>query len=665
MPRLPAAIGLGLALLLACGTGAGAQDGWNPFKERDQARERERAAEQRRMQRSRDGEPSPQPPPLAPMDGPPQSWREPDAARNDRSGDPAYRERRDDPRPPWAAPSRGGEGAAPETVQRTELQPLPPVAGEAEPQTASDNQPRPQPATVAAAPLDPGFWRGVDAAGLGEMVAALRIPPRSEPLSRLWQRLLSAPDGPPSAGAGPEPGRKPATSFDAIRIEALYRSGLIGELRALAARRQPDPNDPADAIVVARTRISFGDRESGCALVKGMQSEQARLAKPARHDFLLLAALCGTGEGDTTKAGLAAELLRSEAVAAPTALAVLDALASGNAKSFRPPPATAPSLLDYRFLQLVGAEPVLEGAEPALLAVAAAAADARNLEARIAAAEAALAIHVTHPADLADAYRAAPFSDAALAHPLSDPQPPPLQRALLFQALERERAPNKKAQLARALLDETRRAQGPYMAVAAMLAPAIADLRPGPDLAWFTGTAIEIHIAAQRLDGVRAWAGAQGGTRPGEHDHWLALADIAAADWPGRRGEHLPAVERLALSGRLPPEVMHRLVTVLDTLDYQIPIPLWEAASKTQQPTTGFLPQTGVLSRLQQASREREQALVILLAIRALGPDNGETAHMIALGDTIRALKHAGFGAEARRLGLEALYMSWPRGSAN
>ena len=50
------------------------------------------------------------------------------------------------------------------------------------------------------------------------------------------------------------------------------------------------------------------------------------------------------------------------------------------------------------------------------------------------------------------------------------------------------------------------------------------------------------------------------------------MADIADAKWRGRRGEHLDAIEAFAVRGRLGPELMHRLVTVLDALDYQIPI---------------------------------------------------------------------------------------------
>jgi LmbE family N-acetylglucosaminyl deacetylase len=100
---------------------------------------------------------------------------------------------------------------------------------------------------------------------------------------------------------------------------------------------------------------------------------------------------------------------------------------------------------------------------------------------------------------------------------------------------------------------------------------------------------------------------------------------------------------------------------VLDALGTHIPIPLWEAASRTPQPADGHLPDTGVLSSLQTASKNKEFGHTVLLAMKALGPAGAEGAHMIALGDSIRALRRAGLEKEARELGLEALFASWPR----
>lgn len=640
MARLPAAAGFGLALMLAATGPAPADDAWNPFKERDQARNSARPS-----RASIDNSISPDGrAPLSPMDGiAGKPWQDDGrtAAQPLTGADSASAVQQP---APWSAASPGGVGAATasvtDTVQRSELQPL----------TAS-----------AGADMTQGLWQGIDQASLQTSIAPLSLPPRSAALAALWQRLWSRPDAAQPA-VPVQSGASMGASFDAIRLEVLHRSGLLADLTKAVAAIPADHADPLTALLVARTRLMVGDDEPGCSAIKGLQRHQAAFPKPARHEFLVLAALCGTRNGDAGSAGLAADLLRTEQVTAPVPLAALDALAAGTSDAGQLPAVKSIGLIDFRFLERARAgttASLVAIAEPALLA--ALAAKAPDAETRILAAESAVAAHIMTPAELAAAYRSASFSPAALASPHSESQTPALKRALLFNALESERTPIKKARLARALLDETRRAQGPYMPVAAMLAPAMTGLRPAPEIGWFAETAIEIGLAANRLDTLGGWTEPPFGERYGGLKHWLVLADIVDAAKAARRGEHLPAIEQFAVRGRLSAELMHRLVTVLDALDYQIPIPLWEAASRSPQPTSGHLPETGILSELQASAKRQEPGRVVLSALRALGPDNGATAHMIALGDTIRALKRAGLEADARRLGLEALYMSWPR----
>jgi hypothetical protein len=440
----------------------------------------------------------------------------------------------------------------------------------------------------------------------------------------------------------------------------------VADLANLLREPASRPTDTVTALLFARTRLLLGDREAGCNEIKGLQRAQGGLPKPARHDFLVLAALCGAADRDAGSAGLAADLLRAEGVDAPVAVAALDAIASGATEGSKMPAARSVGLLDYRFLELMRSEHLpglIASAEPALLAVLAS--TGGDIPTRILAGEAALALHALTPAELAAVYRAAPLPPQAAAEPLADRSEPPVKRAILFKAFEAERTPIRKARLARALLDEVRRAHGPYMETAAMLAPGIDGLQPAPEIGWFAETAIEVSLAAGHYDAVRKWAEPPLTERYGSLRHWLVLADIADAQWHGRRGEDLSSAEQFAVRGRLAPELMHRLVTVLDALDYQIPIPLWEAASRSPQPSSGHLPETGVLSRLQEASRQKSFSRVVLMGMRTLGPDTGETAHIIALGDTIRALKRAGLEPSARRLGLEALFAAWPRSAHN
>ena len=65
---------------------------------------------------------------------------------------------------------------------------------------------------------------------------------------------------------------------------------------------------------------------------------------------------------------------------------------------------------------------------------------------------------------------------------------------------------------------------------------------------------------------------------------------------------------------------------MLAALDVQVSIPLWEAASRTPQPDVGHLPETGVLSQLQDAAKKKEIARTILLTLRTVGPNGAEGA---------------------------------------
>lgn len=638
------AAGLGLLLMTAAVCTARADDGWNPFKERDDAKS------SRASGRAKAGEALPPalPEPLAPMGGVgSRPWAD------DRGAAPgAYSPGgTGQPLPPGQTfgrddGARSGRAAtvdvAPtESVERREL---------SGPVMTSDG---------SGLPHD--FWQGLDLAAAQEMMAKLAIPPHSRALNDLWRRLWTS-----AALEAPGP-VKGSASYAAIRIEALYRSGLIGELAQALKDGPGDGGDPVLGLLAARNRIALGEGADGCAAVRAQHRALAVLPKPMRAELMVLGAWCGASGCDAAAAGLAADLLRAENIDAPLALAALDAVSAGSKDAFRAATPKRATLMDYRFLELVqpgaAAAALVPVAEPALLAaLAASGADAK---ARILAGEAALRANVLTASEVAAIYRAMPADAREAGDAATDRLGPPLRRAQLFRSIEAERTPQKKTRLVRALLDEARRS-GHYMQSAAMLAVAIADLVPAPEISWFAETAVEIHLAAARYDAARRWAEPPTpAERYGGLRHWLVLIDIADAKWQGPRGVHLAEAEQFAVRGRLNAELMHRLVTVLDALDYQIPIPLWEQASRAPQPTGGHLPETGVLSQLQEAAKKKEHGRTVLLAMQALGPDSGDSAHMIALGDTIRALRRAGLEADARRLGLEALYSAWPRQASN
>lgn len=608
-----------------------AEDGWNPFKNRDDRplpSKRNDAAADRSQPASPAGSAAP--------------WSAPGS---------------DDQYPPRPNSGYGpSSGASYETIQRM---PLPPL-DEASRAVESGALPPPMASDGSGLPLD--IWQGLDAKAVSELVAGLDMPPRSPALGALWRRLWTTRPG--GGSVAPGVGR-----IEAVNREVLYRSGLLGEL----ARRDgtPGPGGASDPVIDAldvRFDILAGDRDRGCAGAKTRARSVGDLPKPVRADIILLSGYCAALEGNLPAAALASELARSEGAAESYALDVLDALGSGSAIS-----PTAPkrlSLLDYRILELakVRIDPgLVDVADPAALVAMATSRGGSEGRASsllaIRAGERAARLQILDGAGLAAVYGAQNVGAAELGDPAAGRGDPALRRAALFKAIEAERTPMRKVRLVRTLLDDARRA-GLAQPVAEMMARAVERLSPAQEIGWFAETAVEVNLSAGRYSAARAWVAFAQGDRGGL-DHWLALIDLADPAWQGRRGESLGVVERLALRGQLSTDLMHRLVTVLDALDYQIPIPLWEAASRTPQPNGGFLPPTGVLSELQDAAKQRQFARTVLLVVRSLGPSSAEGANLVALGDSIRALRKAGLDAEARRLALEAVLDGWPRMAGN
>lgn len=524
--------------------------------------------------------------------------------------------------PIWQVPQRG-------SVERTELSPAMSPDG-------------------SGLPLE--LWRGLDLKALEDLLAVLELPPRSPALHRLWRRgLLSS--------ATPPAGTPDRDHFLALRLEALYRSGLIRDMQELLAGS--GASTPLIRALQARLDIGLGRKEAGCRTIAELGAPSSGLPARLKGEIQLLSGYCAAVAGDAKAAGLAADLAREEGIVAELPLAVLAGIAVDNKPRLTLPKRVL--LLDYRFLELMGpvdATQVFDKAEPALLAVIAGDAQA-PARLQIAAAEAAMRLDALPADTIAEVYRRQPLTGSELADPTAHATDPLLRRALFFQAIELSRSPQQQARFMRAVLDDARKS-GFGVQMTEVLAPSLARMPPAPELMGFADTAAEIALMAGDYPSARRWAEAAGGPRL-----WLALCDLVD---PARRDGRLPAlaaVEDLARRGGVGADMLHRLAAVLDALDIEVPIPLWDAASRTPQPSGGYLPETGVLADLAEAAKRREVGRVILLVLRTLGPDGPEGANILALHDAVRALRRVGLEADARGLGLEALVAVWPRQAPN
>ena len=500
-------------------------------------------------------------------------------------------------------------------------------------------------------PVD--LWRGLDAATAEKRLAGPDLAPRSPALHQLWRRLLlSTAPPPPGQDAG-----KPGADLLQVRLQALYRSGLMSDIAEVLGKG--GSADPTTRLWRARVDIYLGARDKGCQALAGPVEPQ--LPQPLKAEKQLLLGYCAAVAGNAAAAALSASLAREEGSTADLALAALASLEGGAGE--RPSLPERVSLLDYRFLELLGpidAAQVLKKAEPALL-VALAQSGALDAKVQVAAAEAALRLNAMTPDAVAAVYRRLPDTAArpgggTVGGTGSDPV---LQRAQLFRAVEATQAPERKARLVRQLLNEARRA-GLHLQTAHMLAPQFSQLWPSPETATLAEAVVEAALAGGDLDLARRWAESAANLQ-----HWLALIDLADPQARQVRQSGLAYLDDLAARGRLGGASLHRVATVLDALDITVPLRLWEAAGRVAQPTGGHLPQTGVLAELAQAAEQKEAGRAILLVMRALGPDGPDGANVLALGDSLRALRRTGLETDARRLAVEALYGAWPRTSGN
>lgn len=633
-----------LAVSSSPGT-AGAGDPIDLFGEPETSRPRDRKSADK---------PAPQRPLLAPMDG---RMPHATAAEPSHSLPPAAHEApppgygmpypRDDGREP--AGNSLGTVPADNTVAREPLPYGPIGPGESIERSTLD---------PVVAGEDSGLghddWRGLTVAEVEQLLSGLELPPRSPTLHRLWMRLLAA-------NADPVAGGAEGQQLTALRAEALRRSGMPDTARETLARL-PSSNDPVVRLLSARSTLELGNRASGCADIKALLATSGELPQRVKGEAIVLAGYCAAADGNLPGAGMAAEQARELGVGDEAGPLLLEALAHG-----APAPLTEGhkvSLIGYRMRQVAGPVEIsslVSIAEPALLSVLATGSDG-DASSRLSAAEAAAAANVIGAEALAEAYRK--HGRDAAAGPL--PADGPALRAEHFKAIETERTPQRLTRQIRTLLDSARRA-GLYRHALRIVERPARDVAPAPEIGWFAETGTEIALASGDLERARQWVaagGSYGQSQSGDLTHWLALIDIADQKLAGPHGATLASVEQMALTGRFDPGLLHRLATVLDALQMHVPVPLWEAASRAPQPVGGHLPETGLLTALQDASKRKEIGRTVLLAMKALGPAGGEGAHLIVLGDAIRALKRAGLETEARSLAVEALFGGWPRASS-
>jgi hypothetical protein len=473
--------------------------------------------------------------------------------------------------------------------------------------------------------LPPDLWRGLDAGAMQQLLAQVPMPSSSPALASLLARALAT--NPEGSG-----------SEMAVKIAALGRAGRVNELIDMLGQA----NDPDALAAYALALLAAGRNDEACAVELGRPADG--LAKRASF---LIPAYCAAASGDRDAARNALDVARDNGVDVAFASR---AIAGQGARGPLP---RSVDVLDYLFLKLgqsANRPDIAAKASPELLFLLARD-DEASPELRIAAAERAAALNIIDGETLAAVYR-----DAAPRLPKSAQSPWAL-RAKLFASLEAQTSEKIRAESIDALL-----ASGKDARIEIPMAQAMAQSSVLQDMQAASFAETSVRVAALAGEDQTAWdLTEQAGDRVRSWQLLLVTTDPLS----DRARSALDSGVDIALKAGLPGPLLQRLVTALDALGEEVPIPLWDLAAKTPQPDDGYLPPTGLLSTLKEAADAGDTGRTILLAAAAFGPDGPQGAHLIALGDGLRALRRVGLDTDARRLAFEALYAHWPsRGKA-
>jgi hypothetical protein len=474
--------------------------------------------------------------------------------------------------------------------------------------------------------LPPDLWRGLDAGAMQNLLAQVPMPSSSPALASLLARALAT----GAEGSGSEMG---------VKIGALERAGRVNELIDMLAQA----NEPDALASYALALLAAGRNDEACAVELGAGAAGG----PAKRASFLISAYCAAASGDNDAVRNALDIARDNGVDVAFASR---AIAGQGARG---PLSRSVDVLDYLFLKLgqsANRSDIAAKASPELLFLLARD-DEAPAELRVAAAERAAALNIVGGETLATVYR-----DAAPRLPKSAQSPWAL-RAKLFASLEAQTSEKIRAESIDALL-----ASGKDARIEIPMAQAMAQSNVLQDTQAASFAETSVRVAALAGDDQTAWdLTEQAGDRVRSWQLLLVTTDPLSE----RARSALDSGVDIALKAELPGPLLQRLVTALDALGEEVPIPLWDLAAKTPQPDDGYLPPTGLLSTLKEAADAGDTGRTILLAAAAFGPDGPQGAHLIALGDGLRALRRVGLDTEARRLAFEALYAHWPsRGKA-
>lgn len=490
----------------------------------------------------------------------------------------------------------------------------------------------------ALAPAEGGFgpelWVGLSRPLAEKLLARLPTGAPSLAMASLSRRLLLTAARPPEGEA--------RTDWLALRVERLMAGGMLDDMHALLALAPAGESHLALARVRVQGQLLAGDTQNACA------QSPLLLGRDPDPSSMKLVAFCRQLAGDRAQVELYENLLRDAGHKDPLFVKLMTALERPNAPA--PDSFKGAGALHFAMLRAAKRELPTDAAEGAAALTLRAIAGSASVPAmtRLAAAERAEAAGAIATETLRQSYAATPNAAGA---------------AAAYQAALRETQPSSRAKAMAEALRAARK-DGGYMTQARVHAPALREIEPQPELAWFAAEAGRALAAAGHVGRAYDWlALVQKAASPSNPEAAIAVVTLwpllAVADDKAR----LRASPEILASWRQANDVADPgfreraslFFGALEALGESVPEVEWAALAIGPTVEPAPAPSALVARGLARAKEARAKGAVALYALLAIGGNGPAGASAATLAVVVDALAGVGLGREGRALALEAM----------
>ena len=121
--------------------------------------------------------------------------------------------------------------------------------------------------------------------------------PRSRAMRTLWVRIFASDARPPE-------GAYNVVSFEATRMQALYRLGAVHQIVDQFEQTRLEDQYAILKILAAKSRIALGDEETACGAAKSLIKATGKVPEAQQREFVEISIYCALRSDDRTRASL-------------------------------------------------------------------------------------------------------------------------------------------------------------------------------------------------------------------------------------------------------------------------------------------------------------------------------------------------------------------------